>query len=598
MNTPIATGSTPDRATWTGPDASFVPLGVDFADWAVIEPLGRALLDRPVNNARELERWILDRGELDAACGEAAADLYITMTSRTEDHAAQQAYLRYIEEVQPKLRPLAFALDRRYVQLADRVEFDRSPASRWHVYDRDIRVDVELFREENVPLETELAKLSQRYDQLTGAQTVHFDGQERTLPQMARYQEVADRAVREAAWRAVAERRLRDADAIDDIFDQMVPLRDRIARNAGLPSYVRYAFRAKHRFDYGPHECEAFHDACERAVVPLVRRIEDQRRRAMNLDSLRPWDLNADPKGRPPLRPFEGGAQLMAKSVAAFRRLDPRLADMLASLGDGTEARGSERGACLDLDTRKGKAPGGYQYMRDRIRRPFIFMNAAGLSRDVTTMLHEAGHAFHSMLCATEPLLAYRSAPTEFAEVASMSMELLTLPHVGGPGGFYDTDETHARAARQQLERTVTILPWIATIDAFQHWIYTHPRHSRADRTRAWLALDDRFGSRVDWSGLEPTRDTLWHRQLHLFTHPLYYIEYGIAQLGALQLWLLSLRHGERRAVDGYIRALSLGGSRPLPELFAAAGLDFDFSADTVRRLTDRVEAELERLPL
>jgi oligoendopeptidase F len=287
----------------------------------------------------------------------------------------------------------------------------------------------------------------------------------------------------------------------------------------------------------------------------------------------------------------------MAKSVAVFDRLDPRLGRMLSSLGDGSEARGAENGASLDLDSRKGKAPGGYQYMRDRSRKPFIFMNAAGLQRDVSTMLHEAGHAFHSMLCDQEPLLPYRSSPIEFAEVASMSMELLTMPHWDAPGAFYANPDELARARRQQIERSITLLPWIATIDAFQHWIYTNPDHSRDQRTAFWLSLDQRFGSAVSWQGLEAFRAAVWHRQGHLFGHPFYYIEYGIAQLGALQLWLVSLEKGEKHAVEAYLRGLSLGGSKPLPDLFAASGLKLDFGPDTIQRITDRVEAELDKLP-
>lgn len=287
----------------------------------------------------------------------------------------------------------------------------------------------------------------------------------------------------------------------------------------------------------------------------------------------------------------------MQRAVAAFGRLDPRLADMLGELGDGSEARGSRDGACLDLDSRKGKAPGGYQYMRDRIRQPFIFMNAAGLHRDVETMVHEAGHAFHSQLSRDEPLVGYRHAPIEFCEVASMAMELMTMRHWGGPDGYYPAEADLGRAMRKQLQGSVSLLAWIATIDAFQHWIYTNPEHTAEERCAHWLELEARFGGGVDWSGLDAEHRWLWHRQPHLWGHPFYYIEYGIAQLGALQLWLISLERGEQAAIDLYIRGLSMGGSRPLPELFEAAGLSFDFGAETVTRLVERVETELAKLP-
>lgn len=571
-----------------------MPQDLDAASWEALEPVFQELIERPLNSLTDFDRWMVDRSELDAACSEAQANLYITMTCSTENAAAQKGYSDFIENIVPKIKPLAFALDKKLTEEAARW---RTPGDRYEVVVRDTVADVSLFRPENIPLETELSKLSQRYDQIIGAMSVEFEGSEKTLPQMAVYQESTDREIREKAWRTVADRRLRDRDEIDRLFDQMVGLRDRVARLAGFADYVGYAFKAKHRFDYTPQHCFDFHRACEEVIVPMIRRQEEKRRRALGVEALRPWDLTVDVKGRSPLRPFSNGADLMSKSVRTFEKLDPRLGTMLATLGTGSEARGSADDACLDLDSRKGKAPGGYQYMRDRSRRAFIFMNAAGTGRDVSTMLHEAGHAFHSMLSINEPLLAYRHAPLEFCEVASMSMELLTLPHIGGADGFYPSPEDLARAQRQQIERAVYLLPWIATIDAFQHWIYTHPNHSHEERVAAWLGLDERFGSSCSWDGIEQVRRSVWHRQPHIFSVPFYYIEYAIAQLGALQLWLMALEKGERAAVDAYSRAMRLGGAKPLPELFEAAGLRFDFGPQAVRRLVDRAEAELDRLP-
>jgi len=579
--------------------APFVPAEFDGTCWEAIEPLLRALLQRPIPSRAELERWLIDRSDLEAACSEARAFLYIAMTCRTDDEATQEAYSAYVRDVPPRMKPLQFELDRRQVALAMEHGLVEAPVrgERFRVLMRDVGAEVELFRPENVPIETELTLLAQKFDQTVGAMTAVFDGREQTFPQMARYSESTDRVQREGAWRSVAQRRLNDRDAIDGIYDDMIARRHRVAINAGFEDYTGFAFKSMHRFDYGPEECFGFHAACEKAVVPLVRRLDERRRRALQLEALRPWDLAVDPKGRPPLRPFSGGAELVARSRVVFDNLDPRLGAMFRTLGDGSNASGPVEGECLDLDSRKGKAPGGYQYMLDRSRRPFIFMNAAGMHNDAVVMLHEAGHAFHSMLCVEEPLLAYRTAPIEFAEVASMSMELISMSHWGDAGAYYRDDVDLARARRQQLERAVSVLPWIATIDAFQHWVYANPGHSRDDRRAYWLTLDQRFGHSVDWSGLETERASHWHRQSHLFDHPFYYIEYGIAQLGALGLWLTALEQGEKKAVELYTRAMSLGGSRPLPELFEAAGLKFDFGAANVARLVERVERELENLP-
>jgi oligoendopeptidase F len=575
-----------------------VPTELDATAFENIEPIFQELLEREILSTPDLERWLLDRSELAAACSESGANLYITMTCDTNDTAAAGAYRDFIEQVLPKIKPLDFALDQRQVELTARFDLD---SDRYAVLMRDTEADVALFREENVPLETKLDTLSQDYQTITGAMTVTFKGQEQTMPQMARYQEDSDRAKREAAWRASADRRLSDVDPLNTIFDEMVSLRHTLSVNAGVDDYIGYTFKAKHRFDYTPSDCHSFHDACERFVAPFSMRRGEERCKALGVQTLRPWDVVVDPLGREPLKPFDGGADLVTKSASAFARLDPRLAEMFATLGEGATAQGSRGGAKLDLDSRKGKAPGGYQYMRDRIREPFIFMNAAGLHRDVETMVHEAGHAFHSILCRDEPLLQYRHSTIEFAEVASMSMELLSMPYWGGTSdSFYPDEADAARAKRRQLEGSITMLGWIATIDAFQHWIYANPTHTQDERAAHWRSLVERFGAMghfVSWDGLENHCDSFWQRQSHLFSVPFYYIEYGIAQLGAMQLWLRSLEEGEEAVIASYMKALRLGGSVPLPDLFEAAGLEFNFGPSMVERIVTRVEAELAKLP-
>ena len=570
----------PMTSPTTAPTSDFVPADLDASQWPTLQPLYRSLLERELACENCLEQLILDRSELDAAASEAAAILYITMTRHTDDEDAKQGYLTFIEQVEPELKKVGFALDKKIAgcQHAGKLDQDR-----YGVLLRDMQADVEIFRDENVPLQTKDTKLGQAYAEICGAMTVEFEGEERTMPQMARYLELTDRARREAAWRSVSERRYQDQDKISGLFDEMVGLRHDIAGNADFANYRDYMFKAKHRFDYTPKHCEDFHRAAEEVCVPLYRKLNHERAELLGVDSLRPWDLSVDVHGRDPLQPFDGADQLVNSTSALFHKMPGSLGEMFDRMRSGDS---------LDLESRKGKAPGGYQYQRDRCRQPFIFMNAAGLHRDVETMIHEAGHAFHSMLSEHDPLVAYRHAPIEFAEVASIGMELLACPYIGE---FYNEQEAN-RARREQLEGYVRLLPWIATIDAFQHWLYLNPDHSRDDRTAKWLELDERFGAAVDWTGLEQYRAVMWHRQLHLFEVPFYYIEYGIAQLGALQLWLQSLK-SESQAIENYRAAMSLGGSKPLPELFGAAELTFDFGPDTTRRLIDAVQQELEKLP-
>jgi len=566
---------------------TFVPPAIDLGDWSQIAPLFDQLESRAARcqTAAELEQWLLAWSELSAALDEEASRRYIAMTCHTDNASAEKAYLHFVENVEPKLKPRQFELEVIYVKHPVR---EKLPPARYQVFDRDVKNHVELFRPENVALETEDAKLCQQYQKLSGSLTVNFRGAEKTLVQMGRYLEEPDRALRQEAWELVTRRRLQEVDKFDDIFDRLIELRQQTARNAGFKNYRDYAFRRLNRFDYTPEDCTRFHDAVAREVMPAVREIQAARRHQLGLDKLhpghlRPWDLSVDPQNRPALKPFGEVGEMVSRTQKIFDRLDGELAGGFRQMQDLH---------LLDLDNRKGKAPGGYQQTLAEARVPFIFMNAVGQQRDVETILHEAGHAFHALAARDEDLHPYRNnPPIEFCEVASMSMELLGNEFIEE---FYAPAEAN-RARRVHLEGVVGVFPWIATVDEFQHWIYTHPGHSRAERATAWLELMDRFGGDVDWSGYETARANLWHRQLHIFTHPFYYIEYGIAQLGALQVWANSKRD-KVKALNDYKKSLVLGGSRPLPELFAAAGCTFKFDAATFKQLIELVRTELKQL--
>lgn len=555
----------------------FVPADIDATNWDNLQPYYQQLLDREFKCSGCLEQFLLDRSELDAAASEAGSNLYITMTCNTEDKNAKDAFLSFVENVEPELKKLSFELNKKVVSSQHIESLDKD---RFGVLVRDWCADVEIFRDENVPLQTEDTKLGQEYAELCGAMMVNFDGEERTMPQMGMYQQDQDRSVREASWRAVAERRLQDRDAIDGIFDKMVANRNQTAQNAEFEEYRGYMFAVKHRFDYTPEDCIAFHDAIDEACMPIVRALAKERKEALGVDTLRPWDIALDPHGHAALKPFDSADDLIEKTSKLFHRMDTELGDMFDTMRDG--------GYSLDLDSRKGKAPGGYQASRDRQRKPFIFMNAAGLPRDLDTMVHEAGHAFHYMLCRHDDLVWYRGAPLEFAEVASMSMELLAYPFLDE---FYSPEEIK-RAIKKHLEGIVSTLTWVATIDAFQHWIYLNPEHTREERTAHWLELGERFGGGVDWTGLEAEQEAVWHRQLHPFEVPFYYVEYGIAQLGALQMWLKYIEN-PKEAIAAYKNGLELGASKTLPSLFEASGLKFDFTTDMVSTLMKTVGEEL-----
>ena len=560
---------------------TFVPQNLNLGDWPQIAPLFDQIETRAVQaaSAVELEKWLLDWSELCAALDEEASRRYIAMTCHTDNADAEKAYLHFVENVEPQLKPRQFALEKIYVA---HPQFNQLPKARYEVFNRDVKNHVELFRPENVALETEEAKLAQQYQKLIGAQTVTFRGEEKTLVQMGRYLEEPDRALRQEAWKLIAKRRLVDVDKCEAIFDGLIELRTQIAKNAGFENYRDYAHRQKCRFDYTPENCFQFHDAVEKEIMPAVREIQNERQRQLKLEKLRPWDLAVDPQNRPPLKPFVQVGEMVARTQKIFNHLDAGLAAGFQQMQDLK---------LLDLDNRKGKAPGGYQSTLSEARVPFIFMNAIGLQRDVETILHEAGHAFHAQATRDEDLYPYRSAPIEFCEVASMAMELLGNEFLEE---FYPTAEAN-RARKTHLEGIIGFFPWMATVDAFQHWIYTHAGHTRAERKAAYLKLMDRFGGDVDYSGFEEVRAHSWQRQLHIFLHPFYYVEYGIAQLGALQVWANS-KADKAKALANYKKALALGGSRPLPELFAAAGCKFQFDAATIKPLIQLAGKELKKL--
>lgn len=558
---------------------SFIPFQADLTDAPTVTGLYQRLIDRSISSAKELEQWLMDRSELDAALGQAGSVLYIKMTCQTDDAKIAGAYTAFLETIPPAVKPLNDQLNKKYLKASDNYPLD---PKRYEVLNRATREDIELFVEDNVPLQTKVDLLSQEYQALSGAMTVNFEGKEQTLPAMSKYLQEPDRAKRESAWRAIAGRRLADKDKFEGLYDKMFKLRCQIAANAGTKSFIEYQFRSYHRFDYTPADCKKYHETIEKLVVPLYGEVLKKRQYEMKLDKLRPWDLAVDPQGKAPLKPFDKASDLIDKTQRIFNKLDPQLGAQFKEMRDL---------GLLDLENRKGKAPGGYQNTLSEARKPFIFMNAVGVDDDVRTLLHEAGHAFHALAAAKDPIVDYRHAPMEFCEVASMAMELLGGSYLEE---FYGHEDLN-RSNREHLEGIVHILCWVANIDAFQHWLYEHPDHSPEERRQAWTGFYRQFGGKfVDWDGLEAEQAYLWHRQLHIFEVPFYYIEYGIAQLGALQLWLKA-KQDPKKALADYRHGLSLGGSRPLPELYAGAGIKFDFSEHIIKPLVDEVCKEWQR---
>lgn len=558
----------------------FLPADFSLDSWQDLEPYFDRLYELidSAETVEDLEDVLRRYSELDVVAYEEYCRRYVRMTCRTANEIFEEAYLDYEENIQPRLKEANHEFHQR---LTEHPKFDELPEETYNVFKRSVENFVELFREENVPLETEVSKLSQKYQKLTGSLTVEFDGEEKTLQQMRKYLEELGRDVRQDAWKTAREKRYEHRDEFAGLFDELQGLRLQIAKNAGFDDYRQYIFREKERFDYTPEDCYEFHAAVEDHIVPLKEKIQTIRRDKLDLDRLRPWDTSVNLFEQPPLEVYESADELVDIVSTLLGNVEPEIEDFLRKM--------HEKGT-LSLINRKGKAPGGYQIVFKEARIPFVFMNGVGRHRGVKTLLHESGHAVHTFLCRDEMLSTYRETTAEFAETASMSMELF--------GGEYLDEiysEVDARRVRvDKLESLINLFPWVARVDRFQHEIYQAP--PSADRRReVWRRLNDRFAGIVDWSGYEDYRNHSWHSQLHVFQYPFYYVEYGIAQLAAVQLWQRFLAD-KQQALDDYKNALSLGGSRPLPELFEAADLDFDFSAQTIEPIAEFLDDQIDRL--
>lgn len=559
----------------------FLPEDFVIKDWQSLEPYFKNLDERSLGTVAELEQWLKDASELEAVISEDACWRQIKMTCDTENKQLEEAFNFFMMEIQPMIQPYADKLNKKLLACPHLSSLDQS---KYFTYLRNVKKNIELFREENIHLNAELNVMQQQYGVIAGKMTVQVNGQEYTLQQAAKFLEDPDRKLREEVFRKINERRLQDKEELNTLFSNLLEKRHRVALNAGFANYRDFRFKELGRFDYTKDECYQFHEAVKLHVMPLVNQIYEAKKKKLGLDTLRPWDVEAEPAGIQPLRPFKTGEELTEKTIACFRGLKTFFADCLQKM----KAMGH-----LDLESRKGKAPGGYNCPLAESGAPFIFMNAAGTLDDVTTMVHEGGHAIHSFLSHNLELTGFKEYPTEIAEVASMAMELFSMDKWDV---FFDNADELKRAKEQQLERVITIFPWIATIDKFQHWIYENPVHTEEDRAGKWMEILNEFSSPIlDVQGLDEYRRYGWQRQLHLYEVPFYYIEYGIAQLGAIGLWQ-QYKQNPANAVNNYITALSLGGTRTLPELFKAAGLDFNLSPGYIKGLMEFVKKEADSL--
>jgi oligoendopeptidase F len=559
----------------------FISEDLTIESWEDLKPYFENLTNREIHSKVDFEKWLSDRSELDAVLEEDLAWRYIQMSIETNNETRANAYTFFVTKIQPELAPFDDALNRKFMESPFRHDYTDSAHQ---IYFRSIETQVNLFQEKNISIEAELNELAQKYGAMSAAQSIEYGGETLTMQKASQLLKEQDEAVRQTVFDKIVERRRVDTSSLDDLYTQLVTKRHALALNAGFDNFRDYKFQALGRFDYSKEDCFDFHHAIKTHIVPLVKDIQAKKLAFTGEIKFKPWNTEVDPEGKAPLKPFETGKEMLDGCVQMLGNLNPYFADCLTTM---------EEMGHLDLDSKAGKAPGGYNYPLYEIGVPFIFMNAVGVQRDLVTMIHEAGHAVHSFLSRDLPLTGFKNLPSEVAELASMSMELLSMKEWGH---FYSNGDDLNRAKREQLEGVLKVLPWIAQIDAFQHWVYEHPTHSVEDRHAHWSSLSKDFGTGLtDWSGYEDQIATSWQRQLHLFEVPFYYIEYGIAQLGALGVWMNGLTDFDK-GLTAYQEALKLGYTKSIPEIYETAAVPFDFSSERLKSLADFIQIELKKL--
>lgn len=561
---------------------SFVANDLNISTWDSIKVYFENLVQRTIATKEEFIQWLEDKSELEAVIEEDAAWRYIKMTIDTRDEALNEAYTFFVTKIEPELAPYADLLNKKLVASPYFEELNKDEA--YSIYFRSVATALKLYREENIALEAELGEKSQQFGAISAAQSIEFNNETITMQKASSLLREPNETTRKEVYEKIAARRSQDIDQLNQLYNELIQLRHQVAQNAGFENYRDYKFQALGRFDYTKEDCFNFHSSIKKLIVPLVKEIQLERLNLLGKTKFKPWDSEVDPTGKAPLKPFNNGKELLDGTIQMFNQIDPYFGDCLKTM--------DEMGH-LDLDSKEGKAPGGYNYPMYEVGVPFIFMNSVGTQNDLVTMVHEGGHAVHSFLSRDLSLTSFKDVPSEVAELASMSMEMLTMNLWNE---FYKNEDDLKRAKKEQLETVLKILPWIAQIDEFQHWIYENATHTENQRTEKWVQLCNEYGTGLtDWTGFEFMQANSWQRQLHLFEVPFYYIEYGIAQLGALAIWKNSITDF-KGTIENYKKALSFGYTKTLPDLYKAAGIKFDLSETYLAELVEFVKLELKQL--
>lgn len=566
---------------------TYLPATLNFTTFNDVKSFYDELQNRTINSVTDLQQWMANRSELECFVQEHSGWLYIHMTCDATNTTHSDAFNYFVNEIDPLIAPYNNAFN---VKLTQSPYLAQLPAHKYAILLRSTLMAIKLFRDENIPINAEIQTLQNNYGNITSQMSIEHEGKEITLQQAATYFKNNDRAVRETIYNKVNMRRLQDKSTLDDLYTQLITLRHKVAQNAGYANYRDYKFDELNRFDYNLKDVQDMHASVAQYIKPIVEQFDVVRKHELGYTSLQPWDMDVNTQGLPAPKPFATGEELVNKTIECFSKIDAQFAEYITIMRNLKY---------LDVESRKGKAPGGYNYPLYESNIPFIFMNAVGTMRDVETMVHEGGHAIHSILSAKLELVDFKNLPSEVAELASMSMELIAMEHMET---FVADKNELKRIKIEQLQSCLQTLTWVCTIDKFQHWIYTNPTHTLAERTAQWLAVFEEFNtSKIEYNVQEGTttvaqkltyKQNAWQKQLHLYEVPFYYIEYGMAQLGAIAMWR-QYKQNPTQCIANYKTALSLGYTVSIPEIYKAAGIQFNFSSAWINELATFVNAEL-----
>lgn len=559
------------------------PQDIKIDTWNDLKPYADILSGYEPSSVEDYGRWIENWFEFGLVVAEEYHWRYIRQSQNTADPDAKKRYNEYFSGIENQVTLLNNQLEKKALSSPYLYQFE---AKGFDIIKRAWQSNNDLFVESNVELQSQSDIKANEYNAIRGPMVVILDNEALTLQQAATRLEWPQREKREEAWLATRNKMYESKDAFDAVMDSLIKIRHQIALNAGFENYRDYMFKKLQRFDYGTKEAFDYHEAVEKKVVPLLTKIYTKQKETLGLDKLRPWDTDCDPYNRQEIKAFDNTDEFIEKMEQSAHAIDPDFGRTISDM---------KKNNMFDVDSRPNKTSGAYNASMPISRTSFMSGNFTGVVHDLVTGVHEGGHAWHAYLMMDLSLTGNEGVPMEMAELASMSMELISHDQWHR---FMPDEEECNRAKLKHYQDILYVMVLVAKMDSFQHALYENPAMTPAQRHEAFKKVEERYDTGcIDYSGLEHLRNAYWHNQRHLFGMPFYMLEYGFAQTGALGI---NKNYDENPdlALQQYKKALSSGYQIILPELYKTAGVEFDFGVNKLDELMAYLEPKIEGLSL